>query len=162
MTKFEKLFESVMDTYDSARIRPQSIVVIDKDALNTPEIREDLIKRKGPAFFSQLQKMCNDNQNLYVSAMKTIRSVNQIYAASPHTELLEADVINYVPGLIGTWGHPLTLPVSILRVSVPPEMIMQVPVPGHEHETGNSTGDNSYNDGKQHPNVVGQKTDKKK
>lgn len=157
MTKFEELYESVMGTYDSSRIRPQSIVVIDKAALNTPEIKEDLLKRRGPGFFTQLQKMCNDNQNLYVSAMKTIRSANQIYGASPHTDLLEADVINYIPGLLGSWGQPMTLPVSILKVSVPPEMIMQVPVPGHEHEQGNSDGDDSYNKGKQHPNVVGQK-----
>ncbi len=163
MSKFEQLCENVMNTFDPYRIRPQSVVVIDAEALKNETIKDDLILRRGPGYYSQLVKMANDGQNLYVSAMKTIRSANQIYGAGPNTDLLEADVINYVPGLIGTWGQTLTLPVSVLKMSVPPEMTMQIPVKGDERVQGVSSGDNSYNDGNQHPNTVGQsaKPDKK-
>jgi hypothetical protein len=157
MTKFEQLCENVMNTFDPYRIRPQSVVIIDSDALQNEDIKKDIITRRGPGYYSQLLKMANDGQNLYVSALKTIRSTNQVYGSGPNTDLYEADVINYVPGLIGTWGQTLTLPVSILKVSVPPEMITQIPVSGEDRQIGNSEGDNSYNNGQQHPNVVNQK-----
>ena len=162
MSKFNELYESTMQTFDATRIRPQSIVVIDGDALKIKEIHTDIMRRKGPQFIAQLAKMANDGQLLYVSAMKTTRSVSHTYAVNPGSDLLEADVINYVPGLIGVWGGSLTLPVSILKVAVPPEMIMQIPTDKHEHKLGKEEGDNSYNDGKQHPNTVGQKSSKKK
>jgi hypothetical protein len=162
MSKFQQLCEDVMNTFDPYRIRPQSVVVIDPEALKHESIKDDIITRRGPRYFAQLLKMANDGQNLYVSAMKTIRSANQVYGAGPNTDLLEADVINYVPGLIGTWGQTLTLPVSILKVSVPPEMTMQIPVKGSEREVGKSEGDNSYNNGEQHPNVVGGQSSKTK
>lgn len=162
MTKFEKLLEDVSSAFDPYRIRPQSVVVIDEEAIGHEEIKSDIIKRRGPGYYNQLLKMAQDGQNLYVSAMKTVRSTNQVYGSGPNTELLEADVINYVPGLIGTWGQTLTLPVSILKTSVPSEMMMQIPVKGDEREQGVSKGDNSYNDGQQHPNTVGQKDKKKK
>lgn len=157
MTKFNKLFESVMDAYDVSRIRPQSIVNIDEDALKISEIKEDIIKKRGPNFYQQLQKMAQDKFNLYVSAIKSVRLANQVFAASPNSEFLEADLINYVPGLMGTWSQPITVPVSVLKTAVPPELITQVPVKGDERKIGKEEGDNSYNKGKQHPNTVGQK-----
>jgi len=51
----------------------------------------------------------------------------------------------------------MTLPLSILKPIVSPENIMQIPVPGREASYERSEGDNSLNNGGQHPNTVGQK-----
>ena len=162
MSKFLALYESVLESVALGTIRPQSVVVIDPTMIKRKEIADDIIQRKGVTYLAQLQKLANDKALLYVSALKTVRPVNSVYAALPTSnDFQEADVVNYSPGLSSSWNAPMTLPISVLRTIVDPENIMQIPVPGKETPQGQSAGDNSYNDGKQHPNVVGQKEKRK-
>jgi len=158
MSKFTSLYESILESVDVAKVRPQSIVVIDPQALSIKSISDEIIQRKGPSYFAQLQKIATDKIPLYVSALKTVRPVNNVHSSLPTSnDFQEADVVNYKPGLIGIWGAPITVPLSILKTVVDPGNIMQVPTPKHETEQGVSVGDNSYNQGKQHPNTVGKK-----
>ena len=158
MSKFLELYETVMESVNLTTIRPQTIVVIDPKALEQDVIVNDIIKRKGLSYLAQLKKLAADKFQLYVSALKTVRPVNNVYAALPTSnDFQEADVIDYSPGLQKSWNAPMTLPLSILTPIVSPEDIMQIPVPGREASYERSEGDNSLNDGGQHPNVVGQK-----
>lgn len=163
MSKFLELYESVLESVNLDTIRPQSVVVIDPSALKNGEISEDIVQRKGISYLAQLQKMASDQQKLYVSAMKTVRPVNNVHASLGTTnDFQEADVVNYVPGLLGAWSAPMTLPISILKTVVEPGDMMQQHIPGQETKQGREVGDNSYNNGEQHPNVVGQKEKRKK
>jgi len=162
MSKFLELYESVLESVTLGTIRPQSVVVIDPEMIKHKDIANDIIQRKGVSYLAQLQKLANDKALLYVSALKTVRPVSNVHAALPTSnDFQEADVINYSPGLSSTWHAPMTLPISVLKSIVEPENIMQIPVPGKETPQGQSTGDNSYNNGTQHPNVVGQKEKRK-
>lgn len=162
MSKFLELYESVLESVNLATVRPQSVVVIDPTRIKQKEVADDIIQRKGLSYLAQLQKLANDKVLLYVSALKTVRPVNNVYAALPTSnDFQEADVINYSPGLSSTWHAPMTLPISVLQPVVDPENLMQIPVPGKETPQGQSVGDNSYNNGEQHPNVVGQKEKRK-
>jgi len=158
MSKFLELYESVMDEVNLARIRPQTIVVIDPEALEQEVIANDIIKRKGLTYLSQLKKMATEKYPLYVSALKAVRPASNVYAALPTSnDFQEADVVDWSPGLQKSWNAPMTLPLSILKPIVSPENIMQIPVPGREASYERSEGDNSLNNGGQHPNTVGQK-----
>lgn len=158
MSKFLELYETMLESVALGTVRPQSVVVIDPTMIKRKDVADEIIQRKGLSYLAQLQKLANDKVLLYVSAMKTVRPVNNVYATLPTSnDFQEADVINYSPGLSRSWGAPMTLPVSVLKTVVDPENIMQIPVPGKDSPQGQSMGDNSYNNGKQHPNVVGQK-----
>ena len=162
MSKFLELYNTVLESVNLGTVRPQSVVVIDPTMITRKDIADDIIQRKGITYLAQLQKLAKDKVLLYVSALKTVRPVNNVYASLPTSnDFQEADVINYSPGLSATWHAPMTLPISVLQTVVDPENIMQIPVPGKETTQGQSIGDNSYNQGEQHPNVVGQKEKRK-
>lgn len=163
MSKFLELCESVLDEINLTRIRPQTIVVIDAESLEQEVIANDIIKRKGLSYLAQLKKLANEKYPLYVSALKTVRPVSNVHAALPSSnDFQEADVVTWSPGLQMSWNAPMTLPLSILKPIVSPENIMQIPVPGREASYERSEGDNSLNNGTQHPNTVGQKENRAK
>jgi len=98
MSKFLELYESVMDEVNLARIRPQTIVVIDPEALEQEVIANDIIKRKGLTYLSQLKKMATEKYPLYVSALKAVRPASNVYAALPTSnDFQEADVVDWSP-----------------------------------------------------------------
>ena len=163
MAKFLELYESIMESVSLDTIRPQSVVVIDASALKNKTIAEDIVQRKGISYLAQLQQIAKDQQKLYVSALKTVRPVNNVHASlGTSNDFQEADVVNYVPGLLGAWSAPMTLPISILKTVVASGDMMQQHIPGKETKQGREVGDNSYNNGEQHPNVVGQKEKRNK
>lgn len=150
-SKFDQIFENIMQDYDRSKVRGGSIVEINPKALKNKEIREKIYREKGEAYLAQLEKMANEKLQLFVSALKTVRPTRADGIAETHVNNWEeADVVNQkYPGL---YSAPMTLPVSILQTVTDPSDVMQHPIDSdvvHKPKLDSGKYDDSYNTGKQ-------------
>jgi hypothetical protein len=126
-------------------------VVLDPEALKNDDIRKELTMKKGAPYVAQLDKMANDKQKMYVSALKTLRTTSGYLSEAPSSHPEEADLVNHsVPGL---YTGIMTVPTSILKTVTAAGDIMQEPIDDrYVAKTKLDKGsklENEYNSGKQ-------------
>lgn len=150
------IFKTIEENCDESKIRAGSFVLISAAALKNEDIRRPLIAKKGEPYVAQLEKLAADNQVMYVSALKTLRTTSGYLSEAPSSNPEEADLaLHSVPGL---YQGIMTVPVSILTPYKSPGELTQVPIDSrYNAQTQTEKGkelDNEYNKGKQPKNTV--------
>jgi hypothetical protein len=147
----DDIFKLVLDHYSPTSIKGGSFVMIDPEALKNPDISKELIMKRGEDWFGNLTILAKNKTILYVSALKTVRPTSAYIAELPANNFDEADlVVHKTPGL---YYAPITVPVSILKMTVDPMYIMQQPIDSDLEQKVKITKadklDNEYNKGEQ-------------
>jgi len=147
----ESIFTTIVENLDQSKVHAGSFVLISADALKNEDIRTPLVVKKGESYVAQLEKLANDKQIMYVSALKTVRTTSGYLSEAPSSHPEEADLtLHKVPGL---YTGILTVPVSILIPYRSSSDIMQQPIDDSlVAKTKIDRGtvlDNEYNNGKQ-------------
>jgi hypothetical protein len=112
-TKFDVLFENLLERYQQGGLLIGDRVRFRKDALNS-----DFMKNKGQNFIDVVKSCMDPNfdLNLRVSAIKSVYpTTTQNYRGGTESpDKIYADVIvEYAPGLYRT---PMTVPIELLEV----------------------------------------------
>lgn len=114
-TKFDTLMEEVISRYQQGGLVTGDFVVIRKDALNNPKLKD-----KPSNFINLLKQTIETKLPLRVSAVKSERpeSSNDLIGGVNHAPTgYWVDVcIEYAPGL---WRDPMTLPLEVLDIANP-------------------------------------------
>lgn len=122
----ENIFQPVLEHYNSASIRGGSFVVICPKTLNDPDIRKDLMMKRGEEFFNNLVLLANSKTVLYVSALKIVKPTSSYISETQPNNFEEADLVTHkTPGL---YYAPITVPTSILKTTVSPMFVHQQPI----------------------------------
>jgi len=114
-TKFDVLTEEVISRYQQGGLVTGDFVVVRKDALNNPKLKD-----RPSNFKEMLKQVIDTNLPLRVAAVKSERpeSANDLVGGANHASTsFWVDVcIEYAPGL---WKDPMTLPLEILDIANP-------------------------------------------
>jgi hypothetical protein len=122
----EELFQPVLEHYNPTSIRGGSFVVICPKAIKNPDIRKELIMKRGEPFYNQLIFMAKNKTVFYVSALKIVKPTSAFMSETAPNNFEEADLVSHkVPGL---YYAPITVPTSILTMTVEPMYVMQQPI----------------------------------
>jgi hypothetical protein len=122
----ENIFHPVLEHYNPTSIRGGSFVVICPKAVKNPDIRKEIIMKRGEPFYNQLILMSKNKTVLYVSALKIVKPTSAFMSETAPNNFEEADLVSHkVPGL---YYAPITVPTSILTMTVEPMYVMQQPI----------------------------------
>jgi hypothetical protein len=146
-----EIFQPVLEHYNPASIRGGSFVVICPKTLKNPDIKKELIMKRGESFYNQLVLMANNKTVLYVSALKIVKPTSAYMSETAPNNFEEADLVSHkVPGL---YYAPITVPTSILKMTVEPMYVMQQPIDPEIVQRNKIVKDekleNEYNKGEQ-------------
>jgi len=147
----ENIFTPVLEHYDSSSIRGGSFVVICPKMITNPDIKKELIMKRGEEFYNNLSIMAKNKTVLYVSALKIVKPTSAYIAETSPNNFEEADlVVHKTPGL---YYAPITVPTSILKTSVHPMFVNQQPIDSEIVQKNKIVKDqqldNEYNKGEQ-------------
>lgn len=147
----ENIFQPVLEHYNPTSIRGGSFVVICPKALKNPDMKKELVMKRGEPFYNQLLLLAQSQSVFYVSALKIVKPTSAYIAETAPNNFEEADIVSHkVPGL---YYAPLTVPTSILRMTTEPMYVMQQPINPEivapDKTVKSQTLDNEYNKGGQ-------------
>lgn len=147
----ENIFKPVLEHYNSASIRGGSFVVICPKMLANPDIKRELVMKRGEEFYNNLSLMAKNKTVLYVSALKIVKPTSAYISETAPNNFEEADLVTHkTPGL---YYAPITVPTSILKMTVNPMFVNQQPIDSDLVQKDNTVKsaelDNEYNKGQQ-------------
>lgn len=147
----EKILQPVLEHYNPTSIRGGSFVVICPKALKNPDITRELKMKRGEEFYNNLTLLAKTKKPLYVSALKIVKPTSAYIAETAPNNFEEADlVVHNVPGL---YYAPITVPTSILKMTVHPMFAHQLPIDDEFSQktkiTKGEIHDDAYNNGRQ-------------
>lgn len=147
----EDIFQPVLEHYNPDSIRGGSFVILDGKALKNPDIKKELIMKRGEPFYNQLLLLAKNETPLYVSALKIVKPTSAYISETAPNNFEEADLVSHkVPGL---YYAPITVPTSVLRTTTAPMYVMQQPIDPEIVQKNKIVKsqdlDNEYNKGEQ-------------